>query len=45
LLQNLKKVKPDRSAGDDIAKKVALSGDEWAKLLKKARANQGLLSQ
>jgi hypothetical protein len=25
------------SAGDDIAKKVTLNGDEWAKLLKKAR--------
>jgi hypothetical protein len=37
LLRNLKKLKPDRSAGDDIAKKVALNGDEWGKLLKKAR--------
>jgi hypothetical protein len=27
-----------------IAKKVALSGDEWAKLLKKAGAHQGLSS-
>ena len=26
-------------------KKVALNRDEWAKLLKKARANQGLSSQ
>jgi hypothetical protein len=26
-------------------KKVALDRDEWAKLLKKARANQGLSSQ
>ena len=26
-------------------KKVALKRDEWAKLLKKARAHQGLLSQ
>jgi len=26
-------------------KKVALNRDEWAKLLKKARAHQGLLSQ
>ena len=26
-------------------KKVALNIDEWAKLLKKARAHQGLLSQ
>jgi len=26
-------------------KKVALDGDEWAKLHKKARAHQGLLSQ
>jgi hypothetical protein len=26
-------------------KKVALDRDEWAKLLKKARAHQGLLSQ
>jgi hypothetical protein len=45
LLRNLKKLKPYQSAGDDIAKKVALSGDEWAKLLKKARAHQGLSSQ
>jgi hypothetical protein len=45
LLRNLKKLKPDRSARDDIAKKVALNGDEWAKLLKKARAHQGLSSQ
>jgi hypothetical protein len=30
---------------DDIVKKVALSGDEWVKLLKKARAHQELLSQ
>jgi hypothetical protein len=33
------------SAGDDIAKKVALNGDEWAKLLKKARAHKELSSQ
>ena len=26
-------------------KKVVLNGDEWAKLLKKARAQKGLLSQ
>jgi len=26
-------------------KKVALNGDEWAKLLKKARAQQGLSSK
>ena len=26
-------------------KKVALDGDEWAKLVKKARAHQGLLSE
>jgi hypothetical protein len=26
-------------------KKVAFNRDEWAKLLKKARAHQGLLSQ
>jgi hypothetical protein len=26
-------------------KKVALNRDEWAKILKKARAHQGLLSQ
>jgi hypothetical protein len=45
LLRNLKKLKPGRSAGDDIAKKVALNGDEWGKLLKKARAHQGLSSQ
>jgi hypothetical protein len=30
---------------DDIAKKVALNGDEWVKLLEKVRAHQGLLSQ
>jgi hypothetical protein len=35
----LKKLKPDRFAGDGIVKKVALGGDEWAKLLKKARAH------
>jgi hypothetical protein len=45
LLQNLKKLKPDQSAGDDITKKVALNGDKWAKLLKKAKAHQGLSSQ
>jgi hypothetical protein len=44
LLRNLKKLKPDRSA-KDTAKKVALSGDKWVKLLEKARAHQGLLSQ
>jgi hypothetical protein len=44
LLRNLKKLKLDRSAKDDIAKKVALSGDEWAKLHKKVRAHQGLSS-
>ena len=38
-------VKSGRSAGDENAKKVALNGDEWAKLLKKARAHQGLPSQ
>jgi hypothetical protein len=45
LLQNLKKLKPDQSAKDDITKKVALNGDEWAKLLKKARAHEELSSQ
>jgi hypothetical protein len=45
LLRNLKKLKPDRSAGGGIAKKVALGGDGWTKLLKKARAHQGLSSQ
>jgi hypothetical protein len=45
LLRNLKKLKPYRCAGGGITKKVALSGDEWAKLLKKARAHQGLSSQ
>jgi len=45
LLRNLKKLKPDQSAGDGTAKKVALGGDEWAKLLKKARAHQELSSQ
>jgi hypothetical protein len=34
LLRNLKKLKPDRSAGDGITKKVALGGDEWANLKK-----------
>jgi hypothetical protein len=37
-------VKTDWSAKDDI-KKVALKGDEWAQILKKARAHQGLSSQ
>ena len=37
----MKKLKPDGSAGDDIAKKVALNGDGWVELLKKARAHQG----
>jgi hypothetical protein len=45
LLRNLKKLKLDRSARDDITKKVALNGDEWAELLKKARAHQELSSQ
>jgi hypothetical protein len=45
LLRNLKKLKPDRSDRDGIAKKVALNGDEWVKLLEKARNHQGLLSQ
>jgi hypothetical protein len=44
LLRNLGKLKPDWSARDDI-KKFALNGDEWAQLLKKARAHQGLSSQ
>jgi hypothetical protein len=44
-LRNLKKLKPDRSAKEGIAKKVALGGDEWTKHLKKARANQELSSQ
>jgi hypothetical protein len=38
-------VKPDRSARGGIAKKVALNRDKWAKLLKEARAHQGLSSQ
>jgi hypothetical protein len=45
LSRNLRNLKPDRSAKDDNAKnwkKVALNIDEWAKLLKKARAHQGL---
>jgi hypothetical protein len=41
----VKKLKTDRSARDDIPKKVALNGDEWVKLLEKARARQGLLNQ
>jgi hypothetical protein len=41
----MKKLKPDRCSRDDIAKNVAFNGDEWAKLLKKARAHQGLSSQ
>jgi hypothetical protein len=45
VLRNLKKLKPDRSAKDYIAKKVILNGDKGAKLLKKARAHQGLSSQ
>jgi hypothetical protein len=45
LLRKLKKLKPDRSARDDIAKKVALNGDEWVKLLEKARDHEGLLRQ
>jgi hypothetical protein len=45
LSRNLRKLKLDRSARDDIAKKVALNRDEWAKLLKKASAHQGLSSQ
>ena len=45
MLRNLKKLKSDRSARDDMAKKVALNGDEWVKLLKKARAHQCLSSQ
>jgi hypothetical protein len=40
----LRKLKPEWSARDYI-KKVALNGDKWAKLLKKARAHQGLWSQ
>jgi hypothetical protein len=45
LLRNLKKFKQDQSAGDGIAKKVALGGDKWVKLLEKASAHKGLLSQ
>jgi hypothetical protein len=45
LLRNLKKLKPDRSAREDVTKKVALNGDEWVKLLEKVRVHQGLLIQ
>jgi hypothetical protein len=45
LLRNLKRLKPDGSVGGDIAKKVALNGDEWAKLLKKFRVHQRLSSR
>jgi hypothetical protein len=46
MLRNLRKLKPDWSAKDDIASvEVALKRDEWTQLLKKARAHRGLSSQ
>jgi hypothetical protein len=41
LLRNLKKLKTDRSARDDIAKKVTLNGDEWVKLLDEGKGPPG----
>jgi hypothetical protein len=38
-------VQDTRILGVNSWKKVALDRDEWAKLLKKARVHQGLLSQ
>jgi len=38
-------VQDARTLGVNSLKKVALDRDQWAKLLKKARVHQGLLSQ